>query len=387
MWTSPDGYTRNQIDYILIQRKFKFSVVASKLDLIRERTLAATTTWSWWTWKSNYNKFDTEIPTYQIQLRQTSRSGNPDWVQCEDRREVCSTTPVRQSGGDDYGIHRSNDWDRRRGVRKKAKHDETMDRWSTCAEMRGKTKIESFTLSFRRITSEIYCREANNRVKAEIRRAKEEWINDHCRKIQGGFETNNTRKSFQSLREFTTPKSNRISTMKDKNGKVITSKEDIEKCWTEYAKELSNYHIKTDPNILTTLKQSAPTSDIDRTQNITRSEVTEARKYHKKGKAAGIDNIPAELLKTDTTTVDILHSICNKIWQSGVWPRQWTKSIIVPLPKKGELQQLQHYLHHQPSQKSHVADYPPASQTSDWTHPGRRTSRLPQELKHSRTEY
>jgi len=209
--------------------------------------------------------------------------------------------------------------------------------------MRGKTKIESFTLSFRRITSEIYCREANNRVKAEIRRAKEEWINDHCRKIQGGFETNNTRKSFQSLREFTTPKSNRISTMKDKNGKVITSKEDIEKCWTEYAKELSNYHIKTDPNILTTLKQSAPTSDIDRTQNITRSEVTEARKYHKKEKAAGIDNIPAELLKTDTTTVDILHSICNKIWQSGVWPRQWTKSIIVPLPKKGDLQNCSNY--------------------------------------------
>jgi len=29
-WTSSDGYTRNQIDYILIQRKFKSSVVASK---------------------------------------------------------------------------------------------------------------------------------------------------------------------------------------------------------------------------------------------------------------------------------------------------------------------------------------------------------------------
>jgi len=150
-------------------------------------------------------------------------------------------------------------------------------------------------------------------------------------------------KSFQSLRELTTPKSNRISTIKDKNGEVVTSKEDIEKCWIEYAKELHNYRIKTDRNILTTLKHSAPTSDIDRTPNITHSEVTEAINHLKKGKAAGIDNIPAKLLKTDTTTVNILHSICNKIWQSGVWPTQWTKSIAVPLPKKGDLQNCSNY--------------------------------------------
>jgi len=185
--------------------------------------------------------------------------------------------------------------------------------------------------------------EANNRVQAEMRRANEEWINDHCREIQDGFETNNTQKSFQSLRELTTPKSNRISTIKDKNGKVVTSKEDIEKRWTEYAKKLYNYHIKTDRKILTTLKQSAPTSDTDRTPNITRSEVTEAINHLKKGKAAAIDNIPAKLLKADTTTVDILHSTCDKIWQSGVWLTQWTKSIIVPLPKKRDLQNCSNY--------------------------------------------
>jgi len=101
--------------------------------------------------------------------------------------------------------------------------------------------------------------------------------------------------------------------------------------------------IKTYRNILSILKQTAPTSNINRTPNIARSEVTEAINHLKKGKAAGINNIPAELLKTDTTTVDILHSICNKIWQSGVWPMQWTKSIIVPLPKKGDLQNCSNY--------------------------------------------
>jgi len=65
-----------------------------------------------------------------------------------------------------------------------------------------------------------------------------------------------------------------LSTIKDKNGKVVKSKEDIEKRWTDYAKELCNYQIKTDPNILTTLKQGTPTSDIERTPNITHNEVT-----------------------------------------------------------------------------------------------------------------
>jgi len=35
--------------------------------------------------------------------------------------------------------------------------------------------------------------------------------------------------------------------------------------------------------------------------------------------------------------------MCNKIWQSGVWPTQWTKSTIVPLPKKGDLQNCSNY--------------------------------------------
>ena len=63
----------------------------------------------------------------------------------------------------------------------------------------------------------------------------------------------------------------------------------------------------------------------------------------KSGKIAGIDNIPAELLKHGwESVVDILTIICNKIWQTSEWPTPWMQSIIV-LPKKRNLQLCQNY--------------------------------------------
>ena len=36
-------------------------------------------------------------------------------------------------------------------------------------------------------------------------------------------------------------------------------------------------------------------------------------------------------------------TIRNKIWQTGEWPTPWTQSLVIPLPKKGNLQQCQNY--------------------------------------------
>ena len=60
----------------------------------------------------------------------------------------------------------------------------------------------------------------------------------------------------------------------------------------------------------------------------------------KKGKSAGVDKIPAQLVQAggeDVTT------ICNKIWQIGEWPTSWTQSLVITLPKRGNLQQYQNY--------------------------------------------
>ena len=64
----------------------------------------------------------------------------------------------------------------------------------------------------------------------------------------------------------------------------------------------------------------------------------------KKGKSAGVDNIPAELVQAGgEDVITALTTICNKIWQTGEWPSLWTQSLVITLPKKGNLQQCQNY--------------------------------------------
>ena len=64
----------------------------------------------------------------------------------------------------------------------------------------------------------------------------------------------------------------------------------------------------------------------------------------KKGKSAGVDNIPAELLQSGgEDVITALTTVCNKIWQTRECPILWTQSLVIKLPKKGNLQQCQNY--------------------------------------------
>ena len=52
-------------------------------------------------------------------------------------------------------------------------------------------------------------------------------------------------------------------------------------------------------------------------------------------KASGGDGIPVELfqiLKDDA--VKVLHSICQQIWTTQQCPRDWKRSVFIPIPKK-----------------------------------------------------
>ena len=80
---------------------------------------------------------------------------------------------------------------------------------------------------------------------------------------------------------------------------------------------------------------SSPEEDL---QPILREEVEIAVASMKKGKSAGVDNIPAELVKVDgETMIDVLTEICNRIGRTGEWLTPWTQSLIITLPKKGNL--------------------------------------------------
>jgi len=64
----------------------------------------------------------------------------------------------------------------------------------------------------------------------------------------------------------------------------------------------------------------------------------------KNGKAAGIDSIQGELLHNGgKPAIDVLHRLCEKIWRTNAWPKQWDQSVIIPIPKKGNLKKCKNY--------------------------------------------
>ena len=78
--------------------------------------------------------------------------------------------------------------------------------------------------------------------------------------------------------------------------------------------------------------------------DILECEVNWALRSITMNKASGGDGIPVELiqiLKDDA--VKVLHSICQQIWKTQQWPRDWKMSVFIPIPKKGNAKECPNY--------------------------------------------
>ena len=87
-----------------------------------------------------------------------------------------------------------------------------------------------------------------------------------------------------------------------------------------------------------------PTDDVNTVHDelldskITEDEVRKAIRRLKSGKAAGADQVINEFPKsTERVILPFLVILCNAIFNQGIFPEEWTKSIIVPLHKKRRL--------------------------------------------------
>ena len=61
-------------------------------------------------------------------------------------------------------------------------------------------------------------------------------------------------------------------------------------------------------------------------------------------KAGGGDGIPVELFQIlKDGAVKVLHSICQQIWKTHQWSQDWKRSVIIPIPKKGNAKECSYY--------------------------------------------
>ena len=60
--------------------------------------------------------------------------------------------------------------------------------------------------------------------------------------------------------------------------------------------------------------------------------------------ASGGDGMLVELFQIPKDdAVKVLHSICQQIWKTQQWPRDWKRSVFIPIPKKGNDKERSNY--------------------------------------------
>ena len=93
-------------------------------------------------------------------------------------------------------------------------------------------------------------REANRRIQKAVKKAKEDWIGAQCEEIETCLNKNNSKRAYQLVKDLTSEKQGRSSTIQDKSGKCLTEEKEILSRWTEYCSELYNYESCGDNTVL-----------------------------------------------------------------------------------------------------------------------------------------
>ena len=172
------------------------------------------------------------------------------------------------------------------------------------------------------------------------RRDKKAFLSDQCKEIEQNNSMGKTRGVFKMITDTKGMFHAKMGTIKDRNGMALTEAEDIKKKWQEYTEELYKELYKKDLHNPDNHDTLITHLEID----IPECEVKWALESITTNKASGGDGIPVELfqiLKDDA--VKVLHSICQHIWKTQQWPKDWKRSVFIPIPKKGNAKECSNY--------------------------------------------
>ena len=155
-----------------------------------------------------------------------------------------------------------------------------------------------------------------------------------------------TKDLFKKIRDTKGTFHAKMGSIKDRNDMDLTEAEDIKKRWQEYTEELYKKDLNHPDNHDGVITHLEP--------DILQFEVKWALGSITRKKARGHDGFPVELfqiLKDDAGKV--LHSICQQIWKTLQWPQDRKRSVLVPIPKKGNAKEGSH--HHTIALISHAS--------------------------------
>ena len=327
-WTSPDKKTRNQIDYITIDQKWK-----STLKNAKTRPGADCNT--------DHQLLVIEM---QVRLKKLNKVINPVRLEytsfnneynvkvsnsCETLLkldEEKSPNEIWQEGKDTILRVAKSIFPKKNRTQNRWISKETMEEVENQRKLRAKgikTEIERTLYAVR-----------NAKGKTLMRKDKEKFINEQCHHIEENSIVHSLKDLYQGVRRLTRKFNPRIDSVKCEDGTVLCESDEMKQRWKQYCCNLykKNGAILegAPPNSYNNIAEPAPLY----------SEVDKAISELKNNKSPGIDEVVAELIKNGGhQMVAFFHKLCTAIWIKKEWPVDWVNSIFTSIPKKGDVLQ------------------------------------------------
>ncbi|KAK3547746.1 hypothetical protein QTP86_028818, partial [Hemibagrus guttatus] len=181
-------------------------------------------------------------------------------------------------------------------------------------------------------------KELQRRVKREVSKAKQKAYDE----LYTRLDTRGGQKDLYRLarqRDRDGKDVQQVRVIKDRDGRVLTSEESVQRRWKEYFEELMNEENEREKRV------EEVNSVEQKVDKIRKDEVRKALKRMKSGKAVGPDDIPVEVWKClGEAAVEFLTSLFNRVLESERMPEEWRRSVLVPIFKnKGDVQSCSNY--------------------------------------------
>ena len=345
-WTSPDGQTKNQIDHICINKRFRHSL----LDVRALRGADAAT--------------DHELLLGKIQLKLKRMPSK------KSARIKFNTKKLSNSNNlEEFKLELRNRFDTLQTMQE-SENENINETWQTFKEVyletsktvlgpmkqENKPWISDDSLALvearREIKEKLLAepndiqlkeeyRQKNKVIKKSIKKDKRQYIEDLATEAEEAARTNNIRELYQITSKLSEKKGRSANMpIRDKDNNIINDPQETEKRWIEHFSSILN---RPPPDQEVNIPPMSPRLEIN-TDLPTLHETREAIKSLKNNKSAGPDNIVAEMLKADIeSAAENLLPIIHKIWQQEEFPTDWKNGYIAVLPKKGNLSDCNNY--------------------------------------------
>ncbi|KAK3543556.1 hypothetical protein QTP70_023887, partial [Hemibagrus guttatus] len=181
-------------------------------------------------------------------------------------------------------------------------------------------------------------KELQHRMKREVSKAKQKAYDE----LYTRLDTREGEKDLYRLarqRDRDGKDVQQVRVIKDRDGRVLTSEECVQRRWKEYFEELMNEENEREKRV------EGVNSVEQKVDKIRKDEVRKALMRMKSGKAVGPDDIPVEVWKClGEAAVEFLTSLFNRVLESERMPEEWRRSVLVPIFKnKGDVQSCSNY--------------------------------------------